>query len=96
MLVDQLGLAIAAQQDAEIVEPGDDTLQFYAVDQEDCDWNLGFANVVQESILKILSVRSHFYYLAFVLVTRRVSARPFIFDYDDSSREIPAKKTSDI
>ena len=48
MLIDQLGLAIAAQQHTEIIKPGDNTLQFDPVDQENCYWNLGFANVIEE------------------------------------------------
>ena len=34
VFVDELGMAIAAQQHAEIIEPRDDALQLYAVHQE--------------------------------------------------------------
>ena len=37
VLVDQLGLAVPAQQHAEIVEPSDVALKLYAVDQKDGD-----------------------------------------------------------
>ncbi len=35
MLVDKLRMTIAPEQETEIVEPGDDALQFDAIDQED-------------------------------------------------------------
>src|SRR5580692_11840239 len=40
MLINELGMPVAAQQYAEIVEPCDDTLQFDAVDQEDRERNI--------------------------------------------------------
>ena len=46
VLVDQLGMAIAAQQDAEIVEPGDVALELDAIDQEDGDGSLAFTDRV--------------------------------------------------
>ena len=59
MFVDKLGLSITTQQHTEIVKPGDDTLKFDAVDQKDCHRNFGFADVIKECVLKVLSVRSH-------------------------------------
>ncbi len=52
MLVDQLRLAVAAQQHREIVEPGDDPLQLDALDQEHRDRDLGSAQRIQEQVLK--------------------------------------------
>ncbi len=51
VLVDELRVAVTAQQDAEIVEPADDPLQFDAVDEENRKRSLTFSDVVQESIL---------------------------------------------
>ncbi|MPL79210.1 hypothetical protein SDC9_25085 [bioreactor metagenome] len=75
MLVDKLALAIPAQQHAEVVEPGDHALQFDPVDEEDRDRNLRLADVVEECVLQVLFVGSHFYY-AFVFLSRagRVAA----------------------
>ena len=66
MFVNQLRLPVASQQNAEIIKPSDNTLQFNTIDKEDCDRNLGLTHVVQECILQILSVRSHCF-LTFVL-----------------------------
>ena len=56
MLVYELGVAIAPQQHAEIVEPRNHTLKLDAVDQEDGYGNFAFANGVQKGVLKILLV----------------------------------------
>ena len=54
MLIDKLGMPIAAQQNAEIIKPGDDTLQFHAVDQEDCKRHLVFTDKIEKCVLEIL------------------------------------------
>ena len=54
VLVDQLRLAIAAQQHAEVVEPADHALQLDAVDQEDGQRRLGLADAVEEGVLQVL------------------------------------------
>ena len=54
VLVDQLRMAVTAQQHAEIVEPGDDALQLDAVDQEDGQWDLVLAYVIEERVLQAL------------------------------------------
>lgn len=54
MLVDQLGMTIAAQQHGKIVEPGDDSLELDAVDQEDGHRVLSLADSVQKYVLEIL------------------------------------------
>ena len=59
MFINKLRLAIPAEQHTKIVEPGDDTLQFDAVDQEDGYRNLGFPDMIQKRVLQILSVGSH-------------------------------------
>src|SRR5690242_13187135 len=55
VLVDELRMGVAAQQDAEIIEPGDDALELDTVDEEDRDGGLVLADVVQKNILNILS-----------------------------------------
>jgi hypothetical protein len=68
VLVNELGMPVAAQQYAEIVEPGDDTLQFDAVDQEDRERNLVLTDKIEKSVLKILwPLRSHVPVSYFVL-----------------------------
>ena len=54
VFIDQLRVTVAPQQDAEIVEPCDDTLKLDAVDQEYCHRNLVFSDVVEKCVLKIL------------------------------------------
>ena len=54
MLIDKLGMPVAAQKNAEIIKPGDDTLQFYAVDQEDCKRHLVFTDKIEKCVLEIL------------------------------------------
>src|SRR6202022_3681645 len=55
-----LGMPVAAQQYAEIVEPGYDTLKFDTVDQEDREWNLVLTDKIEKSVLQILwPLRSH-------------------------------------
>ncbi len=56
MFVNQLRLTISAQQNTEIIEPSDDPLQLHTVDKKNRYGNLGFSNVIQESVLKVLSV----------------------------------------
>jgi hypothetical protein len=58
-------MTIPPEQQAEIVEPGDDSLQLDPVDQEDREWRLGFANMVEEGVLKVLcAVCRHCFCLA--------------------------------
>jgi hypothetical protein len=59
MLIDKLGLTIAAQQNAEIVEPCDHALQFYTVNKEDGHRNFGLTHMVKKCVLKVLSIGSH-------------------------------------
>src|SRR5580704_18069830 len=54
MLINELGMPVAAQQYAKIIEPGDDTLQFDAVDQEDRERNLVLTDKIEKCILEIL------------------------------------------
>ena len=54
VLIDKLGMPVAAQQDAEIIEPGYDTLQLDAVDQEDRERNLVLTDKIEKSVLEIL------------------------------------------
>jgi hypothetical protein len=51
MLVDKLRVTVAPEQQTEIVEPGDNPLQFHSIDQKDRQWRFGFANVIKEGVL---------------------------------------------
>ena len=51
MLVYKLRLAIAAQQNAEVIKPSDNALKFNTINQENCDRYFGLAYVIQERIL---------------------------------------------
>lgn len=51
MLVDELGVTVPAQQQAEVVKPGDNALQLDAVDQKNRQRRLGFANVIEKCVL---------------------------------------------
>jgi hypothetical protein len=51
MLVDKLRVTVAPEQQAEIVEPGDNSLQLHSIDQKDRQWRFGFANVIKEGVL---------------------------------------------
>src|SRR5580693_3090696 len=63
VLINELGMPVAAQQYAKIVEPGDDPLQFDAVDQEDRERNLVLTDKIEKSVLQILwPLRSHVRY----------------------------------
>ena len=53
-----LGFATTSEH-AEIVKPGDNPLKFDAVDQKNRHRNFGFADVIKECVLQVLSVRSH-------------------------------------
>src|SRR3954466_586810 len=59
MFVNQLGLTVAAQQHAEIVEPSDIALQLYAIDQKDRDGGFAFADRVEKRVLQVLLFFTH-------------------------------------
>jgi hypothetical protein len=77
VLVHQLRVTIPPQQDAEVIEPRHDALQFDAVDQENREWRFAFADVIKKCVLKILcSVGCHrrqsiYFLLATPSATRR-------------------------
>ena len=54
MLVNQLRMTVPPEQDAEIIEPGDDALQLDAVHQKDGERGLVLANVIEKRVLKTL------------------------------------------
>src|SRR3546814_20819707 len=74
MLVNQLRLPVAAEQQREIVEPGDDALQLDALDQEHGHRGLALAKGVEENILEILVFIGHIC-LLFLAVKPRVRRR---------------------
>jgi hypothetical protein len=47
-------MRITPQQDAEIVKPGDNPLQFNAIDEKHCNRGLVLPNVVEKDVLHVL------------------------------------------
>eukprot|EP01012_Entosiphon_sulcatum_P012985 TRINITY_DN18264_c0_g1_i1.p2 TRINITY_DN18264_c0_g1~~TRINITY_DN18264_c0_g1_i1.p2 ORF type:complete len:107 (-),score=14.74 TRINITY_DN18264_c0_g1_i1:85-405(-) len=75
VLVDELRMAVAAQQHAEIIEPGDDSLQLHAIDQKDGERRLVLADVIEKGVLEVLrTFRGHGFLIRLFVVARR-SAR---------------------
>ena len=92
VLVDELRLAVAAEQHAEVVEPGDDPLQLHPVHQEDRDRHLGLAHVVQERVLQVLFVRQPSF--SALSCMRPPTRRPLLFlrlSMGGDSRPFPAR-----
>jgi hypothetical protein len=56
MLVHELDVAVPAKQQGKIVEGAYDTLQFYAINQENRNGNLVLAYMVKEYVLHILGL----------------------------------------
>src|SRR6185437_8647738 len=54
MLVDELRVGVAAKQNAEVIEPSNDTLEFHTVHQKYCNRRLVLPNVIEEHVLNIL------------------------------------------
>ena len=52
MFIDELRVPIPAQQNAKIIEPGDDTLQLYPVDEKDRERSLLLPYIVEKRVLK--------------------------------------------
>jgi hypothetical protein len=44
-------MTVAPEQQAEVVKPGDNTLQLHSIDQKDREWRFCFTYVVQEGVL---------------------------------------------
>jgi len=51
VLVDKLRMTVAPQQQAEIVEPGDNPCSFTPLTRKDRQWRFGFSNVIKEGVL---------------------------------------------
>src|SRR5690606_36637547 len=68
VLVDKLGLPVTAQENAEIVEPGNDALQFDTIDQKYRNRHLGLADVIEKGVLQVLLIVGHlsFQYVSWV------------------------------
>lgn len=47
-------MPVTAKKHTEIIEPGDDTLQLYPIDQEDREWNLVLADKIEKRVLQVL------------------------------------------
>ena len=54
MFIHQLRMPVSAQQDAKVVKPRHNTLQFDTVDQKDRQWRFLLANMIEESVLQTL------------------------------------------
>src|SRR4051812_26088713 len=74
VLVDELGLAVAARQHREIVEPGDDPLELDALHQEHGDRRLGASQAVQEHVLEIVDLVGHCALFLVILAADRAVA----------------------
>src|SRR5207248_8869684 len=59
MFVDELRMPVAAQKNAEIVEPGDVSLQLHSIDQKNRDGRFALAHGIQERVLQILLSVGH-------------------------------------
>jgi hypothetical protein len=53
-------MAVAPQEDAEIVERGHHAGELHAVDEEDREWVLALSNRIQEHVLQVLRTFRHF------------------------------------
>ena len=67
VLVDELRMTIASQQDTEIIEPAYNALQLYAVDEKDRQRGFVLANIIEKRVLQVLSAFTHFF-LSAILV----------------------------
>jgi hypothetical protein len=65
VFVDQLRVAIAPQQDAEIVKPRDDALKLHSIDQKYGQWDFVFPYEVQECILQVLGAFGRHFLIPF-------------------------------
>jgi hypothetical protein len=68
-------MAVASQQNAEIIEPGHEALQFDAVDEKNGDRGLGLAHMVEERVLQILRLFARHEFIP--LCALRRLTRPF-------------------
>ena len=59
MLVHELRMSIAAQQNTKIIEPSNDALKLDTIDQEYCHGSLAFTDGVQENVLKVVVLFRH-------------------------------------
>src|SRR3546814_6254751 len=73
MFVNQLRLAVAAQQQREIVEPGDDSLKLDPLDEEHRHRSLVPPHGVEKKILKILALIGHIGLLFLAAIPHRRS-----------------------
>jgi hypothetical protein len=55
MLIDELRVTVAAQENAKVVEPGHDALKFDTVDEENRKGRFALANMIEKRVLKVLS-----------------------------------------
>ena len=54
VLVDELRMPVSSQQEAKIIEPGDDSLELDAIDEEDRERDFILPDEIQKCILQIL------------------------------------------
>ena len=54
MFVDELGVPVALQEHAEIIEPADNALQFHAIYKKYRDGNFALTDIVEKGVLQIL------------------------------------------
>ena len=76
MLVNELRVPVAAEQDAEVVEPSHDTLKLDAIDEKDRQRDLVLAAMVQERVLEVLSALARQFFLSLFRDRNRGSVGP--------------------
>jgi hypothetical protein len=54
VFVNKLRMTVSTQKHTKIVEPGDNALQFHAINQENGEGNFVFANEIEKSVLEVL------------------------------------------
>jgi hypothetical protein len=54
VLVNKLGMPVSPQQQTEIIEPGDNSLELDAIDEENGERDFVFSDKIQKCILQIL------------------------------------------
>ena len=59
MLIHQLRMRIAPQQDREIIKPSNNSLEFNSIDEKYSDRSFVLSDVVQEHVLNVLAFLRH-------------------------------------
>ena len=91
VLIDQLRVPVAPEQDAEIVKPGHEALQFHPINQKNRHRRLRLSDMIQERILEVLRLLGcHSYFRSLGLFGQRC-CRPRASADAQFSNVIPQK-----